>query len=232
VHRLHGTWPIVSNSSRGALNSTGTDVHEVGGIASRGPGVTFLEATAVLPEGRLSPEDLGLWSNEQIPAYKEIATFVHSQNQKIAIQLNHAGRKASTVAPWLSFGATAFEEAGGWPENVFGPSAIPHSDTFPHPKELSREGIQRIKQAFVDATIRSVKAGIDVIEIHAAHGYLLHQFMSPVSNMRTDEYGGSFENRTRLLLEVVDAIRAVIPEDMPLFVRYAPIPHICERSQL
>ena len=191
----------------------------VGGIASRGPGLTFFEATAVSPEGRITPEDLGIWSDDHIPAFAEVATFVHSQGQKIAIQLAHAGRKASTVAPWLSFSATAGADQDGWPDATVAPSAIQHSDGFPHPKELTKEGIQRIKQAFVDAAIRSVKAGIDVIEIHAAHGYLLHQFASPISNHRTDEYGGSFENRVRLHLEIVEAVRAAIPESTPLFVR-------------
>ena len=191
----------------------------VGGIASRGPGLTFFEATGVSPEGRITPEDLGLWSDEHIPAFKEVVTFVHSQGQKIAIQLAHAGRKASTVAPWLSFRATAHEDQDGWPDAVVAPSAIPHSEGFPSPQALTKEGIQKFKQDFTDAAVRAVKAGIDVIEIHGAHGYLLHQFASPVSNHRTDEYGGSFENRTRLHLEIVDAVRAVIPKDMPLFFR-------------
>lgn len=204
-----------------AKNGVPTPWHmaHLGGIVSRGPGLTFFEATAVSPEGRITPEDLGIWSDEHIPAFKEIATFAHSQNQKIGIQLAHAGRKASTVAPWLSFSATAGEDQDGWPNNVVAPSAITHSEGFPSPKELTKEGIQRIKQTFVDAAKRAVKAGIDVIEIHAAHGYLLHEFASPVSNHRTDEYGGSFENRTRLHLEIVEAVRAAIPEDMPLFVR-------------
>lgn len=171
------------------------------------------------PEGRITPEDLGIWSDEHIPAFQEIITFAHSQDQKIGIQLAHAGRKASSVAPWLSFRATAGEDQDGWPNDDVAPSAIQHSEGFPSPKELTKEGIQRIKQAFVDAAKRALKAGIDVIEIHAAHGYLLHEFASPVSNHRTDEYGGSFENRTRLHLEIIDAVRTVIPEDMPLFVR-------------
>ena len=171
------------------------------------------------PEGRITPEDLGIWSDEHIPAFKEVVTFIHSQNQKAAIQLAHAGRKATTVAPWLSFSATAFEDADGWPEDVVAPSAIQHSEGFPHPKEMSKFRIQQLKQDFVDAAVRAVKAGFDVIEIHGAHGYLLHEFASPVANQRTDEYGGSFENRTRLHLEIVDAIRAVIPKDMPLFYR-------------
>lgn len=138
----------------------------------------------------------------------------------MGIQLAHAGRKASTVAPWINGDATASEEIGGWPEDVWAPSAIPFSDTYPKPKELTKEGIKRIVDAFRDAAKRALKAGFDVIEIHNAHGYLLHEFVSPVSNQRTDEYGGSFENRIRFTLEIVDAVRAVIPNDMPLFLRY------------
>lgn len=171
------------------------------------------------PEGRISPEDVGLWNDEQARALSEIVTFAHSQNQKIGIQLGHAGRKASTAAPWLSFHGTSTEEIDGWPEEVLAPSAIEHSDGFPTPKELTTGGIKNLVQAFVDAAKRAVEAGFDVIEVHGAHGYLLHQFMSPVSNHRTDEYGGSWENRTRLQLEIVDAVRAVIPKDMPLFYR-------------
>lgn len=179
-----------------------------------------MEATAVTPEGRITPEDLGLWNDEQAAKLAEIVTFAHSQNQKIGIQLCHAGRKASTVAPWLSFSATATEDLDGWPDNVVAPSAIKHSDEFPSPKELTKEGIQRIKQAFVDAAQRALHVGFDVLEIHGAHGYLLHEFMSPVSNQRTDEYGGSWENRTRLQLEIVDAVRAVVPVTMPVFYRF------------
>lgn len=198
-----------------------TDWHltHLGGIIQRGPGLTFVEATAVLPEGRITPEDSGLWEDAQIEPLKRIVNFAHSQGQKIAIQLAHAGRKASTVAPWLSMGDTAVLEVNGWPDNVMAPSAIPFSDSFPHPKELTDNGIQEVKQAFVNAAQRAVKAGFDVVEIHNAHGYLLHEFLSPISNKRTDRYGGSFENRTRLTLEVVEAVRATIPNDMPLFLR-------------
>ncbi len=202
------------------LNS---NIHSVGGIILRGPGLSFFEATAVTPEGRITPEDLGIWSDDHISHFADIATFAHSQNQKVGIQLAHAGRKASTVAPWLSFSATATKELDGWPDDVWAPSAIPHSDGFPQPHELTKERIERIKQAFVDAAKRAIKAGIDVIEIHGAHGYLLHEFVSPISNHRTDEYGGSFENRTRLSIEIVDAVRAVIPKDTPLFYRCASL---------
>lgn len=191
----------------------------VGGILTRGPGLSFVEATSVVPEGRISPEDVGLWSDEQGEGLAAVVEFAHSQNQKIGIQLSHAGRKASTYAPWIVGEYLATEAANGWPNNVWGPSAVPYNEYAAIPKELTKEGIKRVIQAFVDAAKRAVRAGIDVIEIHNAHGYLLHSFMSPVSNKRTDEYGGSFENRTRLTLEVVDAVRAVIPEGMPLFLR-------------
>ncbi|KAG6855717.1 hypothetical protein H0H87_011686 [Tephrocybe sp. NHM501043] len=174
----------------------------VGGIYTRGPGLSMVEATSVTPEGRITPEDSGLWSDEHIAPLADIVEFAHSQNQKIGIQLAHAGRKASTAAPWLGGDATASAEVGGWPDDVWGPSTIPFSDTYPKPKELDKKGIKRVVDAFVAATKRALKS-----------------FTSPISNKRTDEYGGSFENRIRLTLEVVDAVRAVIPETMPLFLR-------------
>jgi len=191
----------------------------LGGIASRGPGLTFVEATAVLPEGRITPQDTGIWSDAHIKPLADIVEFVHSQNQKIAIQLAHAGRKASTSAPWLNAQSTVQVEHDGWPDNVWGPSTVPFDASHPQPRELTLEGIQRVIAAFVDGAKRALTAGFDVIEIHCAHGYLLHSFISPVSNKRTDQYGGSFENRIRLPIQVVDAVRAVIPEDMPLFLR-------------
>ena len=191
----------------------------VGGILTRGPGLTTVEATAVTPEGRITPEDAGIWSDEHIEGLSHIVEFAHSQNQNIAIQLAHAGRKASTVAPWISGDETASKEVGGWPDNVWAPSAISYSETYPRPKELSKDAIKDIIQAFVNGAKRALKAGFDVLEIHSAHGYLLDEFLSPATNKRMDEYGGSFENRIRLLLEVVDAVRAVMPETMPLFVR-------------
>ncbi|CAA7263000.1 unnamed protein product [Cyclocybe aegerita] len=191
----------------------------IGGIVSRGPGLTMIEATSVLPEGRLSPQDVGLWSDEQIKPLAQLVEFAHSQSQKIAIQLAHAGRKASSAPPWLSAGPVASKETGGWPDEVVGPSPVPFHEAYPIPKELTKEGIGRVVKAFAEAAKRAVQAGFDVIEVHAAHGYLLSTFLSPTSNRRTDEYGGSFENRIRLTLEVVDAIRAVIPDTMPLFLR-------------
>ncbi|PFH48140.1 hypothetical protein AMATHDRAFT_66168 [Amanita thiersii Skay4041] len=210
--------PLCQYSAQGGKPSLWQMAH-IGGIVSRGPGLTIVEASGVTPEGRITPNDAGIWSDEQAEAWARIVEFAHSQNQKIAIQIAHAGRKASTVAPWIVGDETASEEIGGWPDDVWGPSAIPFRDDFPKPKELTKEGIQRIKQAFVDAAKRAIKAGFDVLEIHNAHGYLLHSFLSPVSNKRTDEYGGSFENRTRLTLEIVDGVRAVMPHDMPLLLR-------------
>ncbi|KAF9528423.1 hypothetical protein CPB83DRAFT_854595 [Crepidotus variabilis] len=191
----------------------------LGGILTRGPGLTMIEATAVLPEGRITPQDAGIWANKHVSPLKRIVDFAHSQKQKIGIQLAHAGRKASTTPPWLSGSTIASEEVGGWPEDVWGPSPIPFSKDYPKPHELTLEGIQTIIHAFVAAAKRAVEVGFDVIEIHAAHGYLLSSFLSPTSNHRSDKYGGSFENRIRLLLEVIDATRAVIPTTMPIFVR-------------
>ncbi|KAJ5470996.1 Aldolase-type TIM barrel [Penicillium desertorum] len=169
--------------------------------------------------GRITPQDLGLYDDSQIEPLKRITEFAHSQSQKIAIQLAHAGRKASAVAPWLSVNAMAALEVGGWDELV-APSAIPFEEGVNIvPKELSLEDIEVLIKDFAEAAERAVKANFDAIEIHAAHGYLLHQFLSPVSNKRTDRYGGSFENRIRLLLEVSESIRASIPETMPLLIR-------------
>ncbi|KAG6830247.1 hypothetical protein H0H87_008774 [Tephrocybe sp. NHM501043] len=191
----------------------------VGGIFTRGPGLTFFEGIAVEPQGRITPQDLGLWSDDHIEPLAKIIEFAHTQGQKLAVQLTHAGRKASATAPWISGDVISSKEVGGWPDDIWGPSPVGFYDGIPPPKELTKIRIKEVVQAFVDAAIRSVKAGIDVIEIHNAHGYLLHSFVSPVSNQRTDEYGGSFENRIRLTLEIVDAVRAVIPADMPLFLR-------------
>ncbi|KAL8355762.1 hypothetical protein RB601_001184 [Gaeumannomyces tritici] len=201
-----------------------TDYHLVhlGSYAMRGAALTVVEATSVTPNGRISPEDSGLWQDSQVAPLRRIADFVHSQGQKVGIQLAHAGRKASTRAPWhYSRGnaEVAGEEAGGWPDNVWGPSATPFSPLYPSPKEMTVEQIEGLVTSFADAAKRSVEAGMDVIEIHGAHGYLITEFLSPLSNKRTDQYGGSFENRTRLLVDVIKAVRGAIPESMPLFVR-------------
>ncbi|GJE93445.1 FMN-linked oxidoreductase [Phanerochaete sordida] len=210
--------PLCQYSTKNGVPSPWHFAH-LCGIIKRGPGLALTEAAAITPEGRITPEDVGIWNDEHVAKWSEITTFVHSQNQKIGIQLAHAGRKASMVAPWLSFKAAAGVDEDGWPDEIWGPSAVAHGPGYYTPKELTVEGIARIRDAFVDSAKRAVKAGFDVIEIHAAHGYLLHQFMSPIANKRTDNYGGSFENRIRLHVEVIKGIRAVIPEDMPLFMR-------------
>lgn len=189
----------------------------LGSRAVGGAGLVFTEATAVTAEGRISPQDLGLWKDEHIAPLARITAFLHSQGARAGIQLAHAGRKASTWRPWSGEGTVA-PEAGGW-TRVVAPSAIPFSPSYPQPQELDPKGIAALVQGFREAAVRADRAGFDVIEIHAAHGYLLHEFLSPLSNQRTDAYGGSFENRVRLLLEVTEAIRSVWPRERPLFVR-------------
>jgi 2,4-dienoyl-CoA reductase-like NADH-dependent reductase (Old Yellow Enzyme family) len=181
-----------------------------------GAGLVFTEAAAVTPEGRIAPQDLGVWSDAHAAALQPIAAFVRTQGAAAGIQLAHAGRKASTVRPWEGPRALADDE-GGWVPVA--PSAIPFSDASRAPKAMSADEIAATVRAFAGAAARAHRAEFDVIEVHAAHGYLIHEFLSPLANHRTDRYGGSFENRTRLLLEIVDAIRAVWPERKPLFVR-------------
>lgn len=188
---------------------------------TRQPGLMMVEATAVQPNGRITPEDSGIWLDAHVDSLKKTVDFAHSQNALIAIQLAHAGRKASTVAPWLSSGAAATEEVGGWPSNVVGPSEEPFNEKCPTPRPMSLSEIAQVKRDFVAGARRAVRAGFDVIELHFAHGYLVSSFLSPAVNKRTDQYGGSFENRTRLALELVDAIREAIPKGMPLFVRFS-----------
>jgi 2,4-dienoyl-CoA reductase-like NADH-dependent reductase (Old Yellow Enzyme family) len=179
-------------------------------------GLVMVEATAVLPEGRITPGDVGLWSAAHIEPLARIARFVGGQGAVAGIQLAHAGRKASCEAPWLGGkGLTTAE--GGW--QVVGPSAIPFGPDRPMPVALTSEGIQQVIASFEAAAHRALKAGFRLIEIHSAHGYLLHEFLSPLSNRREDEYGGSLENRMRLLLQVTERLRAVIPKELPLFVR-------------
>jgi 2,4-dienoyl-CoA reductase-like NADH-dependent reductase (Old Yellow Enzyme family) len=200
-----------------------TDWHLVhyGAFPLRGAALTIVEATAVTANGRISPEDSGLWQDSQIAPLKRIVDYVHSQGQKIGVQLAHAGRKASCLAPWHAsgHGRAAGKEGGGWLENVWGPSAIPFMDVYPTPKEMTVEEIEGLVQSWADAARRALAAGFDTIEIHGAHGYLITEFLSPISNRRTDKYGGSFENRIRFLTEVIKAVRAVIPETMPLLLR-------------
>ncbi|ODM14522.1 hypothetical protein SI65_10008 [Aspergillus cristatus] len=198
-----------------------TDWHvaHLGGIAQRGPGMMMIEATAVVPEGRITPQDVGLWKDSQIEPMRRVIEFVHSQNQKIGVQIAHAGRKASTVAPWVSSAVVATEKVGGWPENVKAPSDIPFADSFPKPKAMSEEEIEEFKAAWGAAVKRAVAAGADFIEIHNAHGYLLSSFLSPAANKRTDKYGGSFENRIRLSLEIAQLTRDAVGPQVPVFLR-------------
>ncbi|WP_216319110.1 NADH:flavin oxidoreductase/NADH oxidase [Deinococcus aestuarii] len=207
--------PMCMYSAQGGLAN---DFHlaHLGQFALGGAGLIFTEATAVSPEGRISPEDLGLWTDEQIVPLGHITDFVHRYGALIGVQLAHAGRKASTYAPWRGRGAVP-TEAGGWP--VLGPGDEGYNEVFPHPTAMTVDDIRRVTADFAAAARRAQMAGFDAAEIHAAHGYLLHQFLSPLANTRTDEYGGSFENRTRFLLEVVRAVRAAWPMHLPLFVR-------------
>ncbi|KAF7307073.1 FMN-linked oxidoreductase [Mycena indigotica] len=208
-------------------NGHATDWHlvHIGNLATRGVGLICLEATAVVPEGRISPEDAGLWTDSQIEPLKRIVEFAHGQGTTIGIQLAHAGRKASTYAPWLKdkmghgTSWTAQEDENGWPNNTYAPSEISFNDaTYPHPKAVTEEDMKYIEDAFVAAVERCKKVGFDFIEIHAAHGYLLHEFLSPLSNLRTDDYGGSLENRTRFPTRVVQRAREAWG-NKPFFVR-------------
>lgn len=187
-----------------------------GGLAQGGAGLVITEAAAVLPEGRISPEDLGLWNNAQAEGLARIVHFIASQGAVPGIQLAHAGRKASNPAPWKGSGSLSPSQ-GGWTPAA--PSALPFDEGWTVPTALDEPGILAVIEAFMDAARRAVAAGFRVIEVHAAHGYLLHQFLSPLSNHRTDAYGGSFENRTRLVREVVGALRQILPEELPLLVR-------------
>ncbi|HET6423110.1 MAG TPA: NADH:flavin oxidoreductase/NADH oxidase [Planctomycetaceae bacterium] len=189
----------------------------LGSRASGGVGLVVVEATAVTADGRITPGDLGIWGDQHIEPLARIVRFVHSQGAVAGIQLAHAGRKASCDLPWNGGGGLMTPQAGGWP--VVGPSAIPFDDGNPVPQALDQAGIDGIVTAFEAATRRALTAGFRVIEIHAAHGYLLHEFLSPLSNHRTDDYGGSLENRMRLLLRVAKSVRELVPAELPVFVR-------------
>ncbi|KAF9056137.1 FMN-linked oxidoreductase [Panaeolus papilionaceus] len=207
-------------------NGHATDWHfvHIGGFATRGVGAICMEATAVVPEGRISPQDAGLWTDSQIEPLRRIVDFSHAQGTPIGIQLAHAGRKASTHAPWVQnrggrsapYVASAAED--GWPDNVKGPSSIQFSAGYPGVLEMTERDIKDVEDAFIAAVERCNKAGFDFIELHAAHGYLMHEFLSPLSNHRQDSYGGSLENRMRFVLNVSKRCREAWP-DKPLFVR-------------
>jgi 2,4-dienoyl-CoA reductase-like NADH-dependent reductase (Old Yellow Enzyme family) len=189
----------------------------LGSRAVGGAALVLTEAAAVLPEGRISPQDLGIWSDDHIEPLSRITRFIHEQGSNAGMQLAHAGRKASTRRPWEGDG-TVPEAEGGW-QKVLAPSAIRFNEKYPEPHELDRQGIGEVVRAFGEAARRARLAGFHVIEIHAAHGYLLHEFLSPLTNQRQDEYGGSLENRMRIVFEAVAAVRSEWPEQLPLFVR-------------
>jgi 2,4-dienoyl-CoA reductase-like NADH-dependent reductase (Old Yellow Enzyme family) len=208
--------PMCQYSSENGFANDWHFVH-LGSRAVGGAGLVLTEATAVLPEGRISPQDLGIWEDGHIEMLTKIVTFIHEQGSVAGMQLAHAGRKASTSRPWEGHDAVP-ESQGGWTK-VVAPSAIPFSDTYPMPQALTLDGIKEIVDAFAATARRACQAGFRVVEIHAAHGYLIHEFLSPLSNKREDEYGGSFENRTRLCREVVAAVRSAWPKELPMFIR-------------
>lgn len=203
-----------------ALDGDASDWHTIhlGNLALSGAGLLIIEATAVVPEGRISRHDLGLWSDQNEAALARVLKAVRQySNIPIAIQLAHAGRKASSEAPWDGGHAVAPDQPEGW--QTVAPSAVPHADGEPVPQALDKAGLQRVRDAFVAAAKRAHRLGLDAIEVHGAHGYLLHQFLSPLANQRTDEYGGSLENRMRFPLEVFAAVRAEFAAEKPVGMR-------------
>jgi 2,4-dienoyl-CoA reductase-like NADH-dependent reductase (Old Yellow Enzyme family) len=211
-----GVSPMCQYSSDDGFANDWHLVH-LGQFAVGGASVVLTEAIAVLPEARISPQDLGIWKDEHVDFLARIGKFVKSQGAVWGSQLAHAGRKASTIRPWDG-GGPADAAAGGWTP-IVGPSALPFDAPYQTPNELDAAGLARIITGFKDATTRALGAGMEMLEIHGAHGYLLHEFLSPLSNHRTDDYGGSFENRVRLVREVVAAVRGVWPQRLPLCVR-------------
>lgn len=198
-----------------AVDGVPNDWHFVhlGSRAVGGAGLVIVEASAVVPEGRISASDLGLWNETQEKEFKRITKFIKDQGSVPGIQLAHAGRKASSNVPWEK----SHDPSLDW--QVVGPSAIPYSDRYQTPRELSKAEIHSLTDAFVKSAERALRAGFEVIELHFAHGYLNHEFLSPLTNVRQDEYGGSLENRMRFSLEVAKAVRNVVPQNLPLFVR-------------
>ncbi len=209
--------PMCQYSSEDGFSNDWHLVH-LGSRAVGGAGLVFTEAAAVLPEGRITPQDLGLWKDDHIAGLQRIVNFLHGQGVRAGAQLAHAGRKASMTLPWAAEQRYLTPAEGGW-QNVMAPSAVRFAENFGQPIALDLAGLQAIIKAFAKAAERAVEAGFDLVELHAAHGYLLHEFLSPLSNRRTDQYGGAFENRIRMVVEVVDAVRAVLPAELPLLVR-------------
>ena len=201
-----------------SIDGMPTDWHLVhlGSRAVGGAGLVMVEATAVSPEGRISPDDSGIWSDAHADGFKRITKFIAEQGAVAGVQLAHAGRKASTSPPWL--GGVKIEIGdGGW--EVMAPSAIKFSDPYPQPREMTKTDIDKATNDFVAAAKLAVDAGFEVIEIHAAHGYLFHEFLSPLSNKRSDEYGGGLENRMRFPLDTARRVREAVPRNLPVFVR-------------
>jgi 2,4-dienoyl-CoA reductase-like NADH-dependent reductase (Old Yellow Enzyme family) len=211
-----GMSPMCEYSSVDGFANDWHLVH-LGNRAVGGAAIVMTEAAAVLPEGRISPQDLGVWKDDHIPMLARIFRFIEDHGAVPGMQLAHAGRKASTAAPWNGGGALNESEQGWRP--IFAPSAIPFSPASITPQPLDKAGIARVVQAFAEAARRAGEAGARILEIHSAHGYLLHEFLSPLSNTRDLPYGGSFENRTRILREAVQAVRHTWPASLPLFVR-------------
>ncbi|MCU1289416.1 MAG: namA [Acidobacteria bacterium] len=207
--------PMCQYSSRDGMPNDWHLVH-LGSRAVGGAGLVIMEATAVSPEGRITPSDAGIWSDAHAEAYKRIVAFIKSQGAVAGIQIAHAGRKASTTEPWVG-DEKVDEDKGGW--QTVAPSAIAFKEDYPLPREMTKADIEKATDDFVAAAKRSVEAGFEVIEVHAAHGYLFHEFLSPLSNKRTDEYGGSLENRIRFPLEVAAKVREAVPANLPVFVR-------------
>ncbi len=207
--------PMCQYSSEDGFANDWHFVH-LGALSKGGAGIVFTEATAVSPEGRISPHDLGIYRDEHITELKRATSFIKRFGAVPGIQLAHAGRKASTPRPWDE-GFQIPIDQGGW--QVLGPTAIPFRDEYPHPRAMNQSDILRVVEAFGLATRRADQAGFEIVEVHAAHGYLIHQFLSPISNTRSDEYGGSLQKRFRLLEEVCLSVRAAWGEDRPIFVR-------------
>lgn len=207
--------PMCQYSAIDGVATSWHDVH-IGSFATGGTGLIMMEASGVVPEGRISTACLGIWNEAQTERLKPIVSFAHSMGTKIGIQLAHAGRKASCLPPWSDH-PMASKAEGGW--DCVAPSAISFGGKYPVPKELTVAEIKTLVKSFADSAKRAVMAGFDLVEIHAAHGYLIHQFLSPISNKRNDEYGGSFENRIRFFIEITEAVRKAIPDAMPLFAR-------------
>jgi 2,4-dienoyl-CoA reductase-like NADH-dependent reductase (Old Yellow Enzyme family) len=208
--------PMCQYSSENGYVNDWHLVH-LGSRAAGGAGLVLTEATAVTSQGRISPKDLGIWNDDQIEPLARMVRFINQQGSVAGIQLAHSGRKGSVAPPWENRAGTLPEQEGGW--RIVAPSAVAFDAGCALPDALTEEGISEIVAAFVQAARRAHKAGFRIAEIHAAHGYLLHQFLSPLSNQRNDRYGGSFENRTRLLRDIVSAVRGAWPENLPLFVR-------------